>query len=168
MQNPGKLSALCAGLALALIVLMAPGTAQAGCARPDGAGSEIKAVLASVNAERASRGLRPLRLSSTLSAAAQNHACTMVATGRFSHTGPDGSSPKVRARRAGCRTRLTAENIAMGYSSADRTMDLWMHSSGHRRNILLPSVDMIGIGLAAPRPGQGGGPRWVQVFARGC
>ena len=138
------------------------------CAMPANAEAQIAVVLAQTNAERAARGIPPLRTSETLMRVAQSYACTMVVTNKLSHRGPDGKLPKARIRSMGCRSSLTAENIAMGFSSGDSTMNLWMSSSGHRRNILLRGVNSVGIGVAAPKPGQGGGPRWVQVFARGC
>lgn len=156
---------------LAFAALAAAATTRAGaqtCAMPADAKTQIAKVVAETNAERRARGLPALSVSPVLTRAAQGHACAMVATGKFSHRLAGSSGPKARIRGAGCRTTLAAENIAMGYSSAAKTMDLWMESSGHRRNILLRGVTTIGIGVAAPKPGQGGGPRWVQVFARGC
>lgn len=157
--------------AFGLVVLCALGLAGAAdaaverCAAPPGAEAQIGAVAAMVNAERRARGLPPLEVSARLNRAAQAHACQMARTGKFGHRGIDGTTPKTRVAAAGCRSRLTAENIAMGTAGARQTMGLWMKSAGHRRNILLGGVDSIGIGLAAGGPG---GPRWVQVFAAGC
>ncbi|WP_343081152.1 CAP domain-containing protein [Ostreiculturibacter nitratireducens] len=156
-------------IALAALVASAFSAARAeSCAVPVGAQAEIAKAIAATNAERRARGLPELKVSSALTKAAQGHACAMVRTDTFSHRLAGSSGPKARIRAAGCRTTLAAENIAMGYSSAEATMALWMKSSGHRRNILLRGVTSVGIALAAPRPGQGGGPRWVQVFAKGC
>jgi uncharacterized protein YkwD len=40
-------------------------------------------------------------------------------------------------------------------------MDAWMHSSGHRANILNPALAEIGIGFARDSAGR---PYYVQVF----
>lgn len=154
--------------ALGALLALSATAARADCAAPVGAEAEIAAVLDQTNAVRAQRGLPALRVSPALNRAAMAHACEMVAADRFDHRGVDGSLPKARIRRAGCRSPLTAENIAMGFASGPRTMELWLASPGHLRNILLRGVDSIGIAVAAPRPGQKGGPRWAQVFARGC
>lgn len=155
-------------LALGLLATATPPALAASCAQPPGARTEVQRVVAETNAARAARGLPPLQVSPTLTRAAQGHACAMVATGTFSHRLPGSSGPKSRIGAAGCRTGLAAENIAMGYSSASKTMGLWLNSPGHKRNILARGVTTIGVAVAAPKPGQGGGPRWVQVFAKGC
>lgn len=145
----------------------APG-ALAECARPANADAEIAYVINATNALRASRGLRPLQVSAALTQAAQAHACWMVARDVFSHRGRDGSLPKARLRRVACSASLVAENIAAGYSSGAKTMGIWTESRGHLRNILLGGVSQIGVAVAAPRPGQKNGPRWVQVIASAC
>ena len=156
-------------------ILLAAGLAVAStqahaisCAIPAGADQQVAEVVAQTNALRQSRGLKPLRVSPVLTRAAQDHACAMTTSGNFSHRGAGGTTPKTRISRAGCRSRYTAENIAMGFASGSRTMGLWIDSPGHLRNLLSRGVDTIGVAVAAPRPGQGGGPRWVQTFARGC
>lgn len=157
-----------ASAALFLILMTAAPAAAVTCAMPHGARAEVDHVIAATNALRQARGMAPLRVSPVLMATAQAHACAMVANDSFSHRGASGSTPKVRIRAAGCRSRLTAENIAAGFSSGAKTMKLWTDSPGHMRNILRGGVNSIGVGVAAPRPGQGGGPRWVQDFAAGC
>ncbi len=92
----------------------------------------------------------------------------MIQRGYFDHRSPNGATPKVRAQRAGVCTRLTAENIAMGWPTAPRVFRGWMESPGHRRNILLDRVNSYGIAVVEPAAGQRGGPRWVMVLARSC
>jgi uncharacterized protein YkwD len=114
-----------------------------------------------VNAERTARGLAPLQPASTLHAAAQAHADDMVANGYFSHAAPDGSTPLMRMRRAGFYACYAAENIAQGQLSASATVRSWMGSEGHRKNVLSPSPQTYGAGVAD-------GPTWVMVYAREC
>lgn len=136
------------------------------CPVPEGLGNEIRVVLDQVNAVRASHGLPALRLDELLTQSAQGHACTMARAGTFTHEGSGGA--KARMKRAGCRTRLTGENIAMGFASGSRTMDLWMNSPGHRGIILTRNFTRIGLGVAKPAPGTFGGPRWVLDVSAGC
>jgi uncharacterized protein YkwD len=66
----------------------------------------------------------------------------------FSHTGSDGSSFTDRLIRAGYTFSAAAENIAAGTTTPERTVDGWMNSEGHRRNILNCELREIGVGYA--------------------
>ena len=140
--------------------------AASGCTVPDGLGGELRIVLDELNTVRASHGLPALRLDDSLTQSAQGHACTMARAGTFTHDGSGGA--KARMKRAGCKTRLSGENIAMGFASGSRTMDLWMNSPGHRRIILTRNFTRVGLGVASPAPGTAGGPRWVLDVSAGC
>ena len=118
-------------------------------------------ILARVNAERAARGLAPMRLDDRLVLAAQRHSEDQARSGRMSHTGSDGSTLAVRVDRVGYGWRSVAENVAYGYPDAAAVMAGWMASDGHRGNILSANVDL-GVGLAY---GADGRPYWTEVFA---
>lgn len=118
-------------------------------------------LLAAHNAERARRHLPPVVLDAVLTRAAQIHADDMARRGKMSHRGGDGSSPFERMERVGYSFRAAAENVAAGYDGVDSVMLGWMHSPGHRRNILGPYA-AIGVGSAtAP----GGVSYWCVTFA---
>jgi hypothetical protein len=51
-----------------------------------------------------------------------------------------------RAARAGVHFRAIAENIATGFSDEQIEQE-WMHSPPHRRNILDPTLNAIGVGV---------------------
>ncbi|MCO1577852.1 CAP domain-containing protein [Crossiella sp. SN42] len=112
-----------------------------------------------VNQERAKAGCRSLRVDERLVTAAQRHATDMANRGYFSHTAPEGTSFVDRARSAGYPAP-GGENIAKGQRTAEKVMESWMGSSGHRANILNCSFVAIGVGHEAR------GPHWVQVFGR--
>ncbi|REH41258.1 uncharacterized protein YkwD [Kutzneria buriramensis] len=116
-------------------------------------------VLDLVNQARASNGCQPLTEDKRLDAAAQGHSDDMAAHSYFSHTSQDGRSFVDREQAAGY-PNPGGENIAEGYTSADAVMDGWMHSDGHRRNILDCSFTTIGIGVTTK------GWYWVQDFGR--
>jgi len=117
------------------------------------------------NAERSNAGLPALRANSQLMEAAQLHADQMARLGRLEHVLSGGQYPRPEDRlaAAGYRWSAYAENIAMGQSSAAAAMDSWMHSSGHRANILKTNVTEIGVGFARDSAGR---PYYVQVFGR--
>jgi uncharacterized protein YkwD len=155
---------------LAVIVIGAvaafSSTAEAAqCATPQNAASLGAQVGAQVNAQRANGGLGALSTSQDLTEAAQAHACDMARRATLSHSGRGGSNVMTRAKRAGYRACIAAENIARGAGLGAATVtELWMNSSGHRANILRHNVRDFGVGVAE----SGGMTYWVMVFAGSC
>jgi uncharacterized protein YkwD len=103
----------------------------------------------------------PLVMSAELQRAAQLHAQDMADNNYFDHTSLDGRSFSARSRDAGYTGSPTGENIAAGNSTPEATMQQWMSSPGHCRNIMSGSSNEIGVGH-----GLGGryGHYWVQKF----
>ncbi|MFE5214027.1 MULTISPECIES: sigma-70 family RNA polymerase sigma factor [unclassified Streptomyces] len=120
----------------------------------------VAQVVALVNKERASAGCGPLTEDPQLEKAAQNHSDDMAARGFFDHTNPDGADPGQRITATGYRWSTEGENIAQGQQTAASVMDSWMHSPGHRANILNCSFKNIGVGVHKGA----GGPWWTQDF----
>lgn len=118
-------------------------------------------VVAATNAERARHRLAPLTVDARLTAAAQAHTADMLRRGFFAHQNPDGAQVWDRALAAGYAYRKVAENIAAGQRTAAEVVDGWMHSPGHRRNILDPELTQIGVGHVL---GGSYGVLWTQVF----
>jgi uncharacterized protein YkwD len=116
-------------------------------------------VLSLVNAERAKVGCAPLTADPELAALAEGHSEDMAERGYFSHTTPDGRSPWDRAEAAGVEN-MGGENIARGQTDAEAVMESWMHSEGHRANILNCDFTTLGVGGHFAQ----GGPWWTQTF----
>jgi hypothetical protein len=89
-----------------------------------------------LNLLRLRLGLTSLRLDPLLCEAARGHSKDMSDLGFFSHTSPvEGKeTPGKRAALAG--TSGSAENIAVGQSTADGAITAWWHSPGHHKNML--------------------------------
>jgi uncharacterized protein YkwD len=121
-------------------------------------------MLARVNAERKTVGAPALTANSRLDLAAQRHAEDMLARHYFAHESPEGKTVRERARAAGYDWRAIGENIAEGQLSVDEVMETWMHSPGHRRNILDRDFRELGVGLALGRSGGEWQVVWVQTF----
>lgn len=121
-------------------------------------------MLAKVNAIRRREGLEPLRADSELQKAAQAHAQDMLERGYFEHRSPSGTTVRERSRAAGYDWRTIGENIAEGQQSVEEVMDTWMRSPGHRRNILSPQFEELGVGLAVGHGRGGWRILWVQNF----
>jgi uncharacterized protein YkwD len=111
------------------------------------------AILERVNAIRAERGLSSLTYDPRLQAGAVNHSAEMYRMNYFSHTSPvsDHAEFDMRIQREGIGDFQSAgENLVMGPDSADlaeRFVDLWMDSPGHRDNILGDDFRFSGVGV---------------------
>lgn len=127
-----------------------------------GQSSMASQVVNLVNSERTAQGLTALQKDSRLAAVAQQKAEDMAKNQYFSHTSPTYGSAFDMLKAAGYSYKTAGENIAMGQKSAASVMDGWMHSSGHRANILHTSYEKIGVGYAVSADGM---PYWVQIFA---
>lgn len=106
--------------------------------------ADEKILLDDANRERAAAGLRPLKWNDALATAALEHAHVMVHENLLTHQFTGELPLEQRAARAGAKFSVIAENIAIG-PSAEGIHDGWMHSPGHRKNILNPQVTATGI-----------------------
>jgi len=134
-----------------------------------------KRLHAQINKERKRHGLAALAWSDALSRIAVKHSRDMANRNYLSHYSPEGNDFSFRYRQGGyvCVIRIGkmvytgAENIALShlYNSmttengiayfnwnsaqeiAQKTVDGWMNSPGHRENILLPYWQHEGIGI---------------------
>ena len=99
-----------------------------------------------VNEERASNGLDPLSISQELTVKSRIKSRDMKEQGYFSHNSPTYGSPFEMMKKLGISYRSAAENIAMGYRTAEAVVNAWMNSPSHRENILSTRYTTMGIG----------------------
>lgn len=107
------------------------------------------------NAERVKNGLPTLLPDATLAAVARAHSVDMAAKNYFNHTDLSGCSSACRVDNAGYAWRAVGENIYMmsGYqlpadATAQKMVEGWMNSPGHRANILGSAFTNAGVGVA--------------------
>ncbi|BCJ27812.1 hypothetical protein Asera_19200 [Actinocatenispora sera] len=117
-------------------------------------------VLIEINAARKSAGCGALRYDSRLAKASRAHSEDMAAHNYFDHTAPNGSTPWDRAKAAGY-DQPSAENIAAGQRTPHDAVQAWLHSSGHRANIMNCDSHATGIGFAR---GGSYGYYWTELF----
>ncbi|MFJ5714471.1 CAP domain-containing protein [Neobacillus sp. NPDC093127] len=110
------------------------------------------------NQERAKNGLPALKVDLTLSKMAHEKSRDMSANGYFSHTSPTYGSPFDMMKKYGITYRYAGENIAMGQRTPEEVVKAWMNSEGHRKNILNPNYNYIGVGYVSQ------GNYWTQEF----
>jgi uncharacterized protein YkwD len=138
-----------------------------------GAGASVqeKAMLCLVNRARSARGLSALAAPASLAKAAGRKSGDILRCDEFSHEACEREFT-YWIERFGYRFCSAGENIAYGggsYATPRSIFSLWMHSSGHRRNILGAYED-IGIGLqVGSLEGEDGAHVWTQEFgSRDC
>lgn len=111
--------------------------------------AEKNELLYLINNYRQSRGLSTLKLSATLSEAAENHSLDMAKYNYFDHNSIDGRTPWTRIKATGY-TYSTAlgENIAAGYQTSASVLQGWQNSPEHNAILLKPDFVVVGIGIA--------------------
>ncbi len=141
-----------------------------------------KKIHALINRERKQHGLAPLAMDHALAVIARKHSQDMAVRKYFDHISPDGHDFSYRYHQAGYSCSLRegniifagAENIALNHlydsvttingeafydwNSQDRiaetTVQGWMQSPGHRKNILTPQWRNEGIGIVISPDGK--------------
>jgi uncharacterized protein YkwD len=105
-------------------------------------------LLSAANQERAARNLPLLHRDSNLARAADQHAQVMARHQSISHQFPGEAALASRGASMGVAFNRISENVAEA-PSAVQIHDMWMHSEGHRANLLDPAVDAVGIRVIA-------------------
>ena len=147
--------------ATAALLVPAAGAYAADCPGqdlvPDGTNTAqvADATLCLINDQRAAVGDGPLAADDALSSSSSAYAADMVARKFFEHESPDGGTLDDRLRVVGYTYDIAGENIAWGegpLSTPAQIVDAWMHSDGHRTNILDPDFRQIGLGIVPGTP----------------
>jgi cysteine-rich secretory family protein len=105
-----------------------------------------KSLLDAANKDRATENLPPLKWDAALANAAHQHSLRMAKLNQLSHQFPDEPPLQDRARQAGARFSVIAENVAQG-PNASAIHNQWMHSPPHRANIMDPTLNAVGISV---------------------
>ena len=133
------------GLLLAAVTM---GRAQAVPARAANLPAEAEQVFALGNQARTQAGAPPLRWDPALAAAALAHCRLMVQEGALGHRYQGEPDLAARAGTSGAHFALIEENVAEAPTAA-AIHGAWMNSPGHRKNLLNPDVDRVGIAVIA-------------------
>jgi uncharacterized protein YkwD len=107
----------------------------------------------SANRERVVQQLPPLKWDNALAEAARRHALLMSEQNHLSHQLPDELPLDRRAAQAGARFAQVGENIAVGRHPPAIHIG-WMHSPGHRANILGAHFTALGVGVVEDNEGE--------------
>lgn len=130
-------------------------------------------VLEGTNEFRRHERLDTVHPNLVLDETAREFAAFMARTGKFDHDA-DGRQPHERALAHGYRYCFIAENLSYQYSTGDfqtdvlaqRLVEGWKNSPGHRRNMLRDGVTETAVAIARAE-GKGTAKYYaVQLFAR--
>jgi Cysteine-rich secretory protein family len=139
----------------AVMAMPAACVGQATSPAQDGRGNmhaEAGQIFALANQARAQAGVGRLEWDPALADAALQHCLRMAAEGPISHQYDGEPDLSTRTAQAGAHYSVIEENVAMG-PSADTIHEEWMHSPGHRANLLSTDVDRVGIAVVAAHGG---------------
>jgi uncharacterized protein YkwD len=126
----------------------------------EGLAKQEQRLFADANRERAFEQLAALKWDAALAKAARQHAQRMAREYAqvcqplpemglgcaISHQFPGEPDLRARALEAGARFKELAENVGEG-PTVDNIHSAWMHSTGHRANLLAKTLDSMGIGV---------------------
>lgn len=93
--------------------------------------------LKKLNALRKKKGVPAVQMDQTLQTAAEQRAAEL--TVRYAHQRPNGQMPN------SLTWKISAENIALGYSSAKDVYTAWKNSPMHYQNMLRPNMKSVGV-----------------------
>ena len=110
---------------------------------------------------RVSHGLGRVTKDSTLDQIAREQATAMAARDVLDHDVIGSFGSRIASSRSG----RAAENIAFGHDSFTKTLDQWINSSGHRKNLLMQGASRVGV--ASAKSSKTGRTYWAMVIAGG-
>jgi len=114
------------------------------CCGPAAAQQGVASPAAMISHFRAQHGEGRVTLDARLDRVAQAQADAMAARDVLEHDVLGPFNTRVASAGAG----RAAENIAYGYDSFAKTLDQWINSSEHRRNLLMPGASKVGVARA--------------------
>ena len=107
---------------------------------------DLNLMLNLINEVRTNFNLSQVSIDPSLSQLASDHMLDMVENNFFAHVNLEGQTPQQRATQAGINT-LVGENLAKDLNTEKAFYSL-MRSAAHRKNILNPSWDKVGLAIA--------------------
>ena len=103
-------------------------------------------LMSMVNAHRVSHQVRPLVWDEQLAKVSREHAAEMSRRRVLAHGSPNTGTLVTRLRRAGVSVSAVAENLAEAGDEGS-AFRAFLDSPGHARNLLLPGMTHMGIGV---------------------
>jgi hypothetical protein len=106
-------------------------------------------VIKYANEARQERGVAGLAESEKLMDVAEAKLADMIKNKYFAHTSPAGVSPWYWFEKLKYNYHYAGENLAISFMTAEAQQKAWMESATHRKNILNPKYQEIGVAIGA-------------------
>ncbi|MFH1098378.1 MAG: CAP domain-containing protein [Candidatus Uhrbacteria bacterium] len=116
-------------------------------ASPEANDARERAIITATNESRATNNTHALEPDARLTSSATHKTADMLERGYFAHTTPDGHGPEYFIRAAGYPFVVAGENLAMGFAEPRAVIEAWAASPTHRRNLVDPEFDDVGVGI---------------------
>lgn len=107
----------------------------------------VENVIKLVNEARIATNTHVLRENEMLKKAAEQKAQDMIAKDYFAHVSPEEKTPWYWIKQSGYDYKLAGENLAVNFTNAEDEHEAWMDSELHKKNILNPDYDEIGVAV---------------------
>jgi hypothetical protein len=111
---------------------------------------------------RVQHGEGPVTADATLNRIAHEQAAAMAAKDLLDH---NNALAPFATRVAAAKSQRSAENIAYGYDSFPKTLDQWIDSPEHRKNLLMPGA--LKVGVASAKSSATHRTYWAMVITSG-
>lgn len=116
-------------------------------AKASASGFDSDQVIKLTNESRAKENMPALKEDKKLSKAAEEKAQDMFDKNYFAHISPTGKTPWDFIAAEGYNYRFAGENLAINFTDAKEQEKAWMESPLHRKNILSPDYQEIGVAV---------------------
>lgn len=104
-------------------------------------------VIQLVNNYRKEQGIAELYNDEKLNLAAQEKAKDMLDKGYWGHFGPNGETPWQFISQSGYQYSIAGENLAKGFTNAEKMNQTWLESPKHKDNIVNKEFESIGVAV---------------------
>jgi uncharacterized protein YkwD len=115
------------------------------------------------NVERVKHDLPALVIDDGLNNSAKDKCDDMVAKDYWAHTSPEGVTPWDFIKKYIPSYKLAGENLSSGMVTSEETIQAWMDSAGHKKNILESKFGHIGFAICHKSGGLGVSPTALVV-----
>jgi len=109
----------------------------------------VPKVIELVNHARSQEGIIELPENETLDKIAQDKLEDMIKNNYFAHTSPKGVTPWSWYEKEGYDYKYAGENLAISFLTAENQHKAWMESLTHKKNIMNPQFQEIGVAVGA-------------------
>ena len=106
-------------------------------------------VIELVNESRRVENISPLIENEILKNIAEDKLEDMIKNSYFAHTSPSGINPWYWFSQNKYDYKYAGENLAINFMTVEKQHEAWMKSETHRKNIMNPNYEEIGVAVAA-------------------